>query len=165
MQHAISLLFESELFTFHYERMVGIMMADAQEVIVTGLHSMLMDYQNTNPHDLFILYHIVLYYGHRHPSLFRSHRKWRKLLPTLGEVVGLGGDEVRQLHPPGLTIRHSSRVFHRSRPAFVYLQLTSCTRFAECRNSHLRSLPSLTMRLLTIYSRWWKRREIFRTRR
>ena len=53
--------------------------------------------QNTNPHDLYILYHIVLYYGHRHPSLFKSHRKWRKLLPTLGEVVGNEGDEVGQL--------------------------------------------------------------------
>jgi hypothetical protein len=26
--------------------------------------------------------------------LFRSHRKWRKLLPTLGEVVGLDVEEV-----------------------------------------------------------------------
>lgn len=51
--------------------------------------------QNTNPHELYILYHIILYYGQRHPSLFRSHRKWRKLLPTLGEVVGLDVDEVR----------------------------------------------------------------------
>ena len=32
MHHAISLLLSSELFTFHYERMVGIMIADAQEV-------------------------------------------------------------------------------------------------------------------------------------
>ncbi|WWC59109.1 uncharacterized protein I303_101657 [Kwoniella dejecticola CBS 10117] len=79
IQHAVELILDSELFTFHYERMVGIMMSDAQE--------------NTNPHDLYILYHIIWYYGHRHPSLFRSHRKWRKLLPTLGEVVGLDCDE------------------------------------------------------------------------
>ncbi|WWC87254.1 uncharacterized protein L201_002142 [Kwoniella dendrophila CBS 6074] len=79
IQHAVELILESELFTFHYERMVGIIMSDAQE--------------NTNPHDLYILYHIIWYYGHRHPSLFRSHRKWRKLLPTLGEVVGLECDE------------------------------------------------------------------------
>ena len=32
MQHAVELLLESELFEFHYERMVGIMMGDAQEV-------------------------------------------------------------------------------------------------------------------------------------
>ncbi|WRT65109.1 uncharacterized protein IL334_002051 [Kwoniella shivajii] len=79
IQHAIELILDSELFTFHYERMVGIIMADAQE--------------NTNPHDLYILYHIIWYYGQRHPSLFRSHRKWRKLLPTLGEVVGLDIEE------------------------------------------------------------------------
>jgi len=81
MHQAIDLLLDCELFTFYYERMVGIMMADAQE--------------NTNPHELYILYHVVLYYGHRHPSLFRSHRKWKKLLPTLGEVVGLEIEEVR----------------------------------------------------------------------
>ncbi|OCF37771.1 hypothetical protein I316_00898 [Kwoniella heveanensis BCC8398] len=80
MQNAIDLLLDSELFTFHYERMVGILMTDAQE--------------NTNPHDLYILYHIIWFYGHRHPSLFRSHRKWKKLLPTLGEVVGLDCEEV-----------------------------------------------------------------------
>ncbi|WVW78829.1 hypothetical protein I302_100791 [Kwoniella bestiolae CBS 10118] len=79
IQHAIELILDCELFTFHYERMVGIIMSDAQE--------------NTNPHDLYILYHIIWYYGQRHPSLFRSHRKWRKLLPTLGEVVGLDIDE------------------------------------------------------------------------
>jgi hypothetical protein len=45
--------------------------------------------QNTNPHELFVLYHMVLYYGKRHPSLFRSHRKWKKLFVTLGEIVGL----------------------------------------------------------------------------
>jgi hypothetical protein len=32
MQHAVSILLESELFTYHYDRMVGIMMGDAQEV-------------------------------------------------------------------------------------------------------------------------------------
>ncbi|KAK6904097.1 hypothetical protein I203_107611 [Kwoniella mangroviensis CBS 8507] len=79
IRHAIELILDSELFTFHYERMVGIIMVDAQE--------------NTNPHDLYILYHIIFYYGQKHPSLFRSHRKWRKLLPTLGEVVGLEIDE------------------------------------------------------------------------
>lgn len=50
--------------------------------------------QNTNPHDLYIVYHIILYYGQRHSSLFRSHRKWRKLLPTLGEVLSIDVDEV-----------------------------------------------------------------------
>ncbi|KAL7423348.1 pre-rRNA processing [Cryptotrichosporon argae] len=79
MQHAAGMLLESELFTYHYERMVGLMMAEAQE--------------NTNPHDLYIWYHIILYYGYRHPSLFRSHRKWARLLPTLGEVVGLEHDD------------------------------------------------------------------------
>ncbi|ORX33276.1 hypothetical protein BD324DRAFT_640340 [Kockovaella imperatae] len=79
MHHVISLLLDCELFTYHYERMVGLIFDDAQE--------------NTNPHELYVLYHIILYYGHRRPSLFRSHRKWKKLLPTLGEVVGVDSDE------------------------------------------------------------------------
>ncbi|WWD21978.1 hypothetical protein CI109_106466 [Kwoniella shandongensis] len=91
MYHAIAMLLDSELFTYYYERMVGIMMSDAQE--------------NTNPHDLFILYHLILYYGHRHPSLFKSHRKWRKLLPTLGEVVGLDYEETFVLGLPPIETR------------------------------------------------------------
>lgn len=35
-----------------------------------------------------------MYYGQRHPSLFRSHRKWKKLLPTLGEIVSVDAEEV-----------------------------------------------------------------------
>ncbi|WVR04292.1 hypothetical protein IAU60_001292 [Kwoniella sp. DSM 27419] len=91
MHHAIDILLDSELFTFHYERMVGIMMSDAQE--------------NTNPHDLYILYHMIWFYGHRHPSLFRSHRRWRKLLPTLGEMVGLDCDETFVLGLPPIEAR------------------------------------------------------------
>ena len=52
------------------------------------------DKQNTHPHELYILYHLVQEYGDRHPSLFRSHRKWKKLLPTLGEIVGVECEEV-----------------------------------------------------------------------
>jgi hypothetical protein len=58
--------------------------------------------QNTNPHELYIWYHIILYYGQRHPSLFRSHRRWYKLLPTLGEVVGLEYEEVSELFGRGV---------------------------------------------------------------
>lgn len=98
MYQAIELLLESELYTFHYERMVALMMADALEVrCLSTPPSHRADDQNTNPHELYILYHIVLYYGQRHPALFRSHRKWRKLLPTLGEVVAVEVDEVGSL--------------------------------------------------------------------
>jgi len=63
--------------------------------LVTACDFILTPIQNTNPHELYIWYHIILYYGQRHPSLFRSHRRWYKLLPTLGEVVGLDCEEVR----------------------------------------------------------------------
>ena len=78
--HVIGLLLESELFTFHYERMVALIMQDAQEV--------------TAPHEAYMLYYIVLFYGQRHPSLFRSHRRWRKLLPSLGDVLARDVNEV-----------------------------------------------------------------------
>ncbi|KGB80112.1 hypothetical protein CNBG_5950 [Cryptococcus deuterogattii R265] len=91
IQHAVTMLLDSDLFSYYDERMVGIMMSDAQE--------------NTNPHDLYILYYIILYYGKRHPSLFRSHRKWRKLLPTLGEVVGLDVEETFVLGLPPIETR------------------------------------------------------------
>jgi hypothetical protein len=54
--------------------------------------------KNTNPHELYIIYHIILFYGFRHASLFRSHRRWHKLLPTLGDVVSVEAEEVRH-HP------------------------------------------------------------------
>ncbi|ODN75301.1 hypothetical protein L202_06483 [Cryptococcus amylolentus CBS 6039] len=91
IHHALAILLESELFVYYTERMVGIMMSDAQE--------------NTNPHDLYILYYLILFYGQRHPSLFRSHRRWKKLLPTLGEVVGLDIDESFVLGLPPIEIR------------------------------------------------------------
>ena len=109
MYHAIELLLDCELYTFHNERMVGIMMADSQEVRAHVRSSYTAHWQNTNPHELYILYHIVLYYGQRHNSLFRSHRKWRKLLPTLAEVVNVEVDEVSLA--PILLVSRSCQTF------------------------------------------------------
>jgi hypothetical protein len=95
MLQAIELLLRCELFEYHDARMVNIMMADAQEVSSRPReYSARADRQNTHPHELYILYHLVQEYGDRHPSLFRSHRKWKKLLPTLGEIVGVECEEV-----------------------------------------------------------------------
>ncbi|XAO24732.1 hypothetical protein I312_103538 [Cryptococcus bacillisporus CA1280] len=69
IQQAVAMLLDSDLFSYYDERMVGIMMSDAQE--------------NTNPHDL----------------------KWRKLLPTLGEVVGLDVEETFVLGLPPIETR------------------------------------------------------------
>jgi hypothetical protein len=94
MLQAIELLLRCELFEYHDARMVNIMMADAQEVSSSmQAWPTAADWQNTHPHELYILYHLVQQYGDRHPSLFRSHRKWKKLLPTLGEIVGVECEE------------------------------------------------------------------------
>ena len=98
MLQAIELLLRCELFEYHDARMVNIMMADAQEVGSSSRgDSARADRQNTHPHELYILYHLVQQYGDRHPSLFRSHRKWKKLLPTLGEIVGVECEEVSHI--------------------------------------------------------------------
>lgn len=100
MYHAVDMLLHSELFRYHAERMSGLVMVDAQEVSLLYRMASQLNSQNTNPHELYVLYHIILYYGYRHPSLFRSHRKWKKLLPTLGEVVSVETEEVSNAKLP-----------------------------------------------------------------
>ncbi|KLT46210.1 hypothetical protein CC85DRAFT_239213 [Cutaneotrichosporon oleaginosum] len=79
IRRAMELLLDSDLFQFNDQRMVGIMMSQAVN--------------NTNPHELYIWYYLIAHYGLRHPSLFRSHRKWAKLLPTLMETVEVIPDD------------------------------------------------------------------------
>lgn len=43
--------------------------------------------QRTDPHALFILYHILLCYGRRRPDFFRSNKRWQPLLPLLMDHV------------------------------------------------------------------------------
>lgn len=129
MLQAIELLLRCELFEYHDARMVNIMMADAQEVSSWSREdSARADRQNTHPHELYILYHLVQQYGDRHPSLFRSHRKWKKLLPTLGEIVGVECEEVSHILVRGgddadqIDLRPRSTA-HRSSPTLASYKL------------------------------------------
>ncbi|GMK57413.1 hypothetical protein CspeluHIS016_0402470 [Cutaneotrichosporon spelunceum] len=79
IRRAMELLLDSDLFQYNDQRMVAIMMSQAVN--------------NTNPHELYIWDYLIAHYGQRHPSLFRSHRKWAKLLPTLMETVGVEPDD------------------------------------------------------------------------
>ncbi|GHJ88905.1 hypothetical protein NliqN6_5307 [Naganishia liquefaciens] len=72
-QQVLAMLVKSDLFRYYSERMIGLVMTGAEE--------------STNPHTLYILYNILLFYGHKHHSLFRSHRKWRKLLASLCDTI------------------------------------------------------------------------------
>lgn len=110
--HAYHLLLKSDLFRYHSERMINLILAEAEEVSLVPLflYALLrlafayprssspiitrMVIQNTNPHTLYILYNILLLWGAKHHSLFRSHRRWKRLSRGLGDVFEVEVDEV-----------------------------------------------------------------------
>ncbi|GJJ14706.1 hypothetical protein Clacol_008973 [Clathrus columnatus] len=75
LEHACTLLIGSELFHFHSERLSSLVISDALT--------------NTDPHAQLILQHILLLYGRDHSSFFRSHKKWKDLIPVLMDIVTL----------------------------------------------------------------------------
>jgi hypothetical protein len=73
LEHACELLLDSELFTFHSERMCEILVDEAQS--------------NTDPHFQLILYNILLYHGRRNAKFLRSQKRWQLLVPLLMDHV------------------------------------------------------------------------------
>ncbi|KAF8960869.1 hypothetical protein BDZ97DRAFT_1273337 [Flammula alnicola] len=73
LEHACNLLVDSELFEFHSERMVDIIIDDARTI--------------TDPHSAFIFYEVLFYYGQRRLDFFRSHKRWQPLLPLLMDHI------------------------------------------------------------------------------
>ena len=73
LEHACNLLLDSELFSFHSERMSDLLIADAST--------------DTNPHSQLILHSILLLYGRRHSAFLRSHAKWKNLIPILMDHI------------------------------------------------------------------------------
>ncbi|CAK5263278.1 unnamed protein product [Mycena citricolor] len=73
LEHACNLIAESELFSFHSERMC--------EMLGEELRS------NTDPHSQLIMYHIMLCHGRRRSDLFRSSKRWTPLLPLLMDHI------------------------------------------------------------------------------
>ncbi|KAH9474650.1 Protein dip1 [Psilocybe cubensis] len=73
LEHACGMLAGSELFEFHSERMLDIIVDDARTI--------------TDPHSAFIYYSILFYYGHHRSDFFRSHKRWQPLLPLLMDHV------------------------------------------------------------------------------
>ncbi|ETW77422.1 hypothetical protein HETIRDRAFT_388964, partial [Heterobasidion irregulare TC 32-1] len=73
LEHACELLLDSELFTFHSERMCEILTDEATS--------------NTDPHHQLILYNILVLHGRRHPSFLRSYKRWQPILPLLMDHV------------------------------------------------------------------------------
>lgn len=113
--HALHLLLHSELWKYYGERMLSTIMREAEH--------------NTNPHTLYVLYHILLLHGHRHPSLFRSHRKWRRLLTSLVDVV---------IYEPEESLAHHEHSDHHLAPIEARLRLPAAMLMYEvCRVQRL----------------------------
>ncbi|KAN0125273.1 Protein of unknown function (DUF2013) domain containing protein [Lactarius tabidus] len=73
LEHACNLIFDSELFAFHSERMCEILTDEAAA--------------NTDPHTQFILFSILLLYGRRNPGFLRSCKRWESLFPLFMDHV------------------------------------------------------------------------------
>ncbi|KAG7095575.1 hypothetical protein E1B28_006308 [Marasmius oreades] len=73
LEHACHFILNSELFSFHSERMCDILVKETQS--------------NTNPHFQLITYNILLHFGRRRTDFFRSHKRWQPLLPLLMDHV------------------------------------------------------------------------------
>ncbi|KAI0298327.1 hypothetical protein B0F90DRAFT_1632724 [Multifurca ochricompacta] len=78
LEHACEFILESELFTFHSERMCEILSDEAVE--------------NTDPHIQFMLYSILLYYGRCNPNFLRSLKRWQPLVPLLIDHILVDAD-------------------------------------------------------------------------
>ncbi|KAA1472000.1 hypothetical protein DENSPDRAFT_150921 [Dentipellis sp. KUC8613] len=73
LEYACDLLLDSELFTFHSERMCEIMTDEGGS--------------NTDPHQQLILYNILLQYGRRNNAFLRTYKRWQPLVPLLMDHV------------------------------------------------------------------------------
>ncbi|KAF8625064.1 hypothetical protein AX15_005546 [Amanita polypyramis BW_CC] len=73
LEHACTLLLDSELFQFHSERMCNIIMKDVQTT--------------TDPHSQFVFYLVLLSYGQRRVLFSRNQERWQPLLPLLMDHV------------------------------------------------------------------------------
>lgn len=78
LEHACTLLLDSELFAFHSERMSHLVIDDAVS--------------NSNPHAQLILHKTLLLYGRAHSAFLRSQSKWAPLLPILMDHVAVDVD-------------------------------------------------------------------------
>ncbi|KAL1721419.1 hypothetical protein EV715DRAFT_194878 [Schizophyllum commune] len=86
IEHACDLILDSELFTFHSERMCDILMSDIQST--------------TDPHMQLIFYYLLLHYGRRtrhatgtRAEFFRNQKKWQPVIPLLMDHIQVDIEE------------------------------------------------------------------------
>ncbi|KAG8806904.1 hypothetical protein FRC17_004735, partial [Serendipita sp. 399] len=73
LEHACSLLLESEIFSWHSERLSEILMSVAAN--------------DTNPHCELIVHSTLLIYGRKNTAFMRSKQKWKSIFPILMDHV------------------------------------------------------------------------------
>ncbi|KIM25009.1 hypothetical protein M408DRAFT_75011, partial [Serendipita vermifera MAFF 305830] len=73
LEHACSMLLESEIFSWHSERLSDIILSTAAN--------------DTNPHCELIVHSALLIYGRRNPAFLRSKTKWKPIFPILMDHV------------------------------------------------------------------------------
>ena len=107
LEHACEALLQSELFTFHSERMCDIItdearaVSDSMRLLCKSFISSRM--QTTDPHNQLILYNICLLRGRQNSSLLRSHKRWHFLIPLLMDHILVDIDPDVQDTYTGLT--------------------------------------------------------------
>lgn len=90
LEHACSLLLDSELFVFHSERMCELAIEDVKSVrriFTYHSSSAKAGLQKTDPHSQLILYSVLLFHGRRQSNFIRSHKHWQPLIPLLMDHV------------------------------------------------------------------------------
>ncbi|KAF8909624.1 hypothetical protein CPB84DRAFT_1765012 [Gymnopilus junonius] len=73
LEHACNYLIESELFEFHSERMLELIIDDARTI--------------TDPHLAYVSYEVLFYHGRQRVDFFRSHKRLQPLLPLLMDHI------------------------------------------------------------------------------
>ncbi|KIJ63583.1 hypothetical protein HYDPIDRAFT_182204 [Hydnomerulius pinastri MD-312] len=73
LEHACQLLLDSELFTFHSERMCELAIGEVQS--------------KTDPHWQLMVYNILLFWGRRQSAFLRNQKRWQPLIPLLMDHI------------------------------------------------------------------------------
>lgn len=79
LEHACSLLLESEIFSWHSERLSNILLATAAN--------------DTNPHCELIVHSALLIYGRRNSAFLRSKQKWKPIFLILMDHILIEMDD------------------------------------------------------------------------
>jgi hypothetical protein len=105
LDRALEMILASVLFKFHSTRMLDLIVKEATKVSSSSssLSSLLSSpsslasrslHQNPSLHGLYVVYTLLIKYGHRSPPLYRNLVVWRKLWPGLMDTLWADCEDV-----------------------------------------------------------------------